>query len=64
MKHLKHASETLTNTHGKHLKTIVKHTQHPNKTLVTYVWNICNIQINTLATYVWENRWNIGNRSL
>jgi hypothetical protein len=25
--------------------------QHPDKTLATYVWNICNIQINTLATY-------------
>jgi hypothetical protein len=27
----------------KHLKTIVKHTQHPDKTLATYVWNTCNI---------------------
>jgi hypothetical protein len=37
MKHLKHASETLAKTHGKHLKTIVKHMQHPDKTLTTYV---------------------------
>jgi CII-binding regulator of phage lambda lysogenization HflD len=36
MKHLKHASETL----GNHLKTLenqCKHTQHPDKTLATYV---------------------------
>jgi hypothetical protein len=45
-------------------KTIIKHTQHPDKTLTTYVWNICNIQISTLATYVWKNRGNIRNRSL
>jgi hypothetical protein len=37
MKHLKHASETLAKTPEKHLKTIA---------------NVCNIQINTLATYV------------
>jgi hypothetical protein len=36
MKHLKHVSETLTKTHKKHLKTFVKHTQHPNKILATY----------------------------
>jgi hypothetical protein len=35
MKHLKHASETLAKTHEKHLKTIVKHIEHPNKTLTT-----------------------------
>jgi hypothetical protein len=28
------------------------------------VGNIYNIQINTLVTYVWKNRWNIGNRRL
>jgi hypothetical protein len=39
-----------------HLKIIVKHTEHPDKTLATYVWNIYNIQNNTLATYVWKNR--------
>jgi hypothetical protein len=33
MTHLKYASETLAKT----LKTIVKHTQHPDKTLATYV---------------------------
>jgi hypothetical protein len=37
MKHLKHASETLAKTHEKHLKIIVKHTQHSDKTLATYV---------------------------
>jgi hypothetical protein len=37
IKHLKHASKTLAITHEKHLKTIVKHTQYPNKTLATYV---------------------------
>jgi len=42
MKQLKHASETL----EKHLRNIqIKH-------FATHVWNICNIQINTLATYV------------
>jgi hypothetical protein len=41
-----------------------KHTQHPDKTLTTYVWNICNIQINKLATYVEKHRWNIGNSHL
>jgi hypothetical protein len=29
-----------------------KQTQHPDKTLTIYVWNICNIQINKLATYI------------
>jgi hypothetical protein len=38
--------------------------QHPDKTLATYVWNICNIKTNTFATYVWKNRWNIENRHL
>jgi hypothetical protein len=28
------------------------------------VWNICNTQINTLATYVRKHRWNIRNRPL
>jgi hypothetical protein len=28
------------------------------------VWNICNNQINTLATYVGKNNWNIENKSL
>jgi hypothetical protein len=37
MKHLKHAFETLAKTSEKHLKTIEKHTQHPNKTTTTYV---------------------------
>jgi CMP-N-acetylneuraminic acid synthetase len=36
MKHLKHAYETFTKTHKKYLKTIVKHTEHPDKTLATY----------------------------
>ena len=33
----KHASETLEKTPEKYLKTIVKHTQHPDKTLTTYI---------------------------
>jgi hypothetical protein len=33
MKHFKYASETL----QKYLKTIAKHTQHPDKALATYV---------------------------
>jgi hypothetical protein len=37
MKHLKHASETLTKTPEKHLKSLQKHTQHPDKALATYV---------------------------
>jgi hypothetical protein len=32
----------LWNTWKTHLKTIATHTQHPNKTYTTYVWNICN----------------------
>jgi hypothetical protein len=34
------------------LENHCKQTQHPNKILATYVWNIYNIQINTLAIYV------------
>jgi hypothetical protein len=45
-------SETLTKTPEKHSKTIVKHIQHPDKTLATYMRNVCNIQINTPATYI------------
>jgi hypothetical protein len=37
MKHLKHVSQTLAKTCEKHLKTIATHTQHPNKTLATYM---------------------------
>jgi hypothetical protein len=37
MKHLKHASKILTKTPEKILKSIVKHMQHPDKTLATYV---------------------------
>jgi hypothetical protein len=37
MKHLKYATETLAKTPEKRLKIIVKHTQHPDKTLVTYL---------------------------
>jgi hypothetical protein len=55
MKHLKHKSETLAENIWKNTwKAIGKHMQHPDKTLATYVWNIRNIQINTLATYVYS----------
>jgi hypothetical protein len=37
MKHLKQTSKTLAKINGKHLKIIVKHMEHPNKTLATYV---------------------------
>jgi hypothetical protein len=37
MKHLKHVSETLAKTPKKHLKPLQKYTQHPDKTLTTYV---------------------------
>jgi hypothetical protein len=37
MKHLKQASKTPAKINGKHLKIIVKHMKHPNKTLTTYV---------------------------
>jgi uncharacterized protein YciI len=37
MKHLKQTSETLAKTLEKHLKQLQKHTQHPGKTLATYV---------------------------
>jgi hypothetical protein len=37
MKHLKHGYDTLAKTPEKHLKTIATHTQHPDKTLITYV---------------------------
>jgi hypothetical protein len=33
---LKHVSE-IAKTHEKHLKTIANHTQHPDKTLATYI---------------------------
>jgi hypothetical protein len=36
MKHLKYASETLVKTPERHLKTIVKHMQHPDKTPATF----------------------------
>ena len=52
MKHWKHAFEKLAKAPEKTLETTMKHTQHPDKTLATYVRNICDIQINTLATYV------------
>jgi hypothetical protein len=51
----------------KHLKILLnhcKHTQHLDKTFAAYVWNICNTQINTLAIYVWKNRWNIWKQTL
>jgi hypothetical protein len=34
IKHLKHTSEAFVK---KHLKTMIKHTQHPDKTLATYM---------------------------
>jgi hypothetical protein len=37
MKHVKYAYETLAKTPEKHLKIIVKHMQHLDKTLATYV---------------------------
>ena len=37
MKHLKYVSKILKKTPEKHLKTIAKHTQYPNKTLATYM---------------------------
>jgi hypothetical protein len=37
MKHIKHVSETLAKSPEKHLKIIVKYTQHPDKTLATYM---------------------------
>jgi hypothetical protein len=55
MQHLQHLSEGRLNTWKKHLKTLenhCKHTQYLDKTYTTYVWNIRNIRINTLVTYV------------
>jgi hypothetical protein len=43
-------------TFAKTLKNHYKHKQHPDKTLATYVENICNIQTNTFATHVRKNR--------
>jgi hypothetical protein len=37
MKHLKHASEILAKMPEKQLNPLQKHTQHPDKTLATYV---------------------------
>jgi hypothetical protein len=37
MEQLQHAFETLIKIHEKHLKTIIKYTQHPDKTLATYM---------------------------
>jgi len=45
MKHLKNTPET-------HLKTIATIHKDPNKTHATYVYNIFNIQINTIETYI------------
>jgi hypothetical protein len=48
---LQHLDQTL----SKQLKTLesrCKHMQCPGETLEIYMQNICNIQINTLATYV------------
>jgi hypothetical protein len=66
MQQLQHTSEGRWNIWNmllkhlkKHLKTLenhCKHTQHPDKHMQRmYVWNICRIQINTLATYVRKN---------
>jgi hypothetical protein len=54
MKHLKHTSETLAKTPETLKKPLQKHKQHPNKTLVTYIYvkhiqhpnrYICNIHL-------------------
>jgi hypothetical protein len=52
LKYSRHASETHIKTHEKTLKKQIANIQHSDKTLVIYEWNICNIQINTLTTYV------------
>jgi len=48
MKYLKNTPET-------HLKTIATIRKHPNKTHATYAYNIFNIQVNTIETYIWKN---------
>jgi hypothetical protein len=48
MKHLKHVSETLAKT----LETMVNIRNIQIKHLYHTCENICNIQVNTLATYV------------
>jgi hypothetical protein len=48
MKHLKHASETLTKT----LANNCKYIQHPDKTLAIHVKTYATSKINTLATYI------------
>jgi hypothetical protein len=52
IKHLKHVSETFAKTPKNAWKAIAKHMQHPYKNTCKHVWNIRNIQIKTLATYV------------
>jgi hypothetical protein len=46
--HLKHLKKHLNTLK----KVIEKHTENPDKTFTTYVSNIYNIHINTLAAYV------------
>jgi hypothetical protein len=46
MKYLKNTPET-------HLKAIATICKHHNKTHTTYVYNIFNIQINTIETYIY-----------
>jgi hypothetical protein len=62
IKHLKYASKALAKT-PKNTWNHCKYMQHRDKSLTTYAWNICNIQISTLATYI-KNGWNIGNKSV
>jgi hypothetical protein len=53
-------AETLTKICKKSWKTIATYKQHSDKTFTTYIWNICNIQINALATYVWKTNETLG----
>jgi hypothetical protein len=41
-------------------KAITKYMQHPDKRHATYVLNTWNIQINTLATYLWKTIETLG----
>jgi len=46
----------LKNTPQTHLKSIATIRKHPNKTHATYVYNIFNIQINTIEKYIWKTQ--------
>jgi hypothetical protein len=58
------SDKTLATCHHKnmHCNKRLKQRKHFKHILATYVWNMCNIQIRTLAICVWK-KWNILNNT-